>query len=94
MHIVFNHRLVLVCSVIVGRDAARAEIDALANGGVAQICQVVGLGTTGQARIFDFNKVADMHVRTQVCAGAKACKGADARIRTHAHAQGFAINMG
>ncbi len=65
MHIGFNHRAVLVGTVVVGGDAAGAKIDALTDRRVTQIGQMIGLGAARQTGILDFHKIADMHFRAK-----------------------------
>ena len=49
VHVGADHGAVLVGAVVVGGDAAGAEVDALAHRGVAQVGQVVGLGAARPA---------------------------------------------
>jgi outer membrane murein-binding lipoprotein Lpp len=48
VHIGLNLGAVLVGTVIVGGDAASAKVDPLAQRGIAQVGQVIGLGSFGQ----------------------------------------------
>ena len=43
MDIRFDHRVVFIRTVVIGGDAARTVVHALANRGVAKIGQVIGL---------------------------------------------------
>ena len=93
MHIGLNHGAVLVGAVVVGRDAAGAEVHALTHRGVTQVSQVVGLGAAAQGGVFHFDKVTDMHLGTQLRARAQPGKGADQRAGTDLHAQLFAVDV-
>ena len=81
MNIGFNHRAVFVRAIVVGGDAASAEINPFAHGRVAQIRQMVGLGTIGQSGVFDLDKVADMHFFAQFRAWSQPCKRTNQRTR-------------
>ena len=54
----------LVCTVVVGSDAARAIVHAFTYDGVAKVGQVIRFCAIGQGGIFDFYKVAHMHIST------------------------------
>ena len=84
----------LVGAVVVGGDAAGAEVDPLAHRGVAQIGQVIGLGAVGERRVLHLDEVADVHFGAQHGTGAQAGKRADERARPDAHAQRVAVDVG
>jgi hypothetical protein len=89
-----NHRAVLVRTVVVGRDAARAVIHALAHRGIAQIGQMVGLGPSREGGVFHLDKIANMHLGPQLRPRPQTGKGANQRPSAHAGTSGFPINMG
>ena len=93
MHIGLNHGAVLVGAVIVGGDATRAEVHTLTHRGVTQVSQVVGLGAAAQGGVFHFDKIADVHLGTQLRARAQPGKRADQRAGADLHAQLFAVDV-
>ncbi len=74
-----DRRAVLVRAVVVGGDAAGAEVDPLADLRIAEIGQVIRLGAVAEARVLDLDEVADMNVRAEIGAGAQARERADLR---------------
>ena len=74
---------VLFFSVVVAGDGAGADIAGAADGGVAQISQMVGFGLVAEVGVFEFNKVADVGTRSGVGVQAEAgertdeCAGTD-----------------
>ena len=93
MHISLNHGAVLVGAVVVGGDAAGAEVHALTHRGVTQVSQVVGLGATAQGSVFHFDKVTDMDLVRQVGARPEPCKRTNACIASNLHCLLFTIDM-
>ena len=93
MHIGLDHGAVLVGAVIVGRDAAGAVVDALADIGIAQIGQVVRLRAVSHDRVLDLDEVADMHLASQLRAGAQARERADQCTCADADAGLLAVDM-
>ena len=81
MHVGADDGAVLVGAVVVGSDAAGAEVDALADRGVAQVGQVVGLGTARQGAVLDLDEVADVDLGPEIGAGAQPGSG----IRSNCH---------
>ena len=67
---VFNDRLVLLLAVVVARDRACAHVDVLADFGVSQISQVIGLRSFAEASFFHFYKIS--HVRAFADIAARA----------------------
>src|SRR3546814_12514737 len=55
-----DRRAVLQEAVVVAGDGAGADVGGGADGGVAQIAQVVGLGALAQLGVLDLDEVADM----------------------------------
>ena len=74
-----DRRAVLVRAVVVGGDAAGAEVDALADVAVAEVGEVVGLGAVAERRVLDLDEVADVHVGAERRAAAQARERADDR---------------
>ena len=60
MHIVADRGAVLVGAVVVGGDAAGADVDARADRRVAQVGQVIRLRAVGQPAVLDLDEVADV----------------------------------
>jgi hypothetical protein len=75
--VVLDHRAVLVGAVVVAGDGAGADVDVPADGGIADIGEVVGLGAVGHRAVLHFDEVADVHVLAELRAGAQARVGAD-----------------
>src|SRR5262245_37693964 len=61
-NVVLDYRMELVGAVVVADDGAGADVDVAADGGVAEIGMVIGLGVIGDLRVLHFDEVADMHV--------------------------------
>src|SRR5690606_38484323 len=78
MHVIPDHRAVLVGAVIVAGDGAGAEVDVAAHRRIADIGQMVGLGGFADCARLGLDEVADVHLRRQLRAGP------DARIRSDA----------
>jgi len=66
MHVRLDGGVVFVRAVIVGRDATGAVIDPFAKRGIPNVGQVIGFGALCKTCIFDFYKVAHMHIRAQL----------------------------
>ena len=54
---------------------------------------MVGLGAAAQGGVFHFNKIADVHLGTQLRARAQPGKRADQRAGADLHAQLFAVDV-
>ena len=67
--------------VIVTGNGATAEIDILANFGIANIGQVAGLRMLVETGFFSFDKIADFVVAQQFGTGAQVRHGADFAAR-------------
>ena len=59
--IVANDRAVFIDAVVVADDGACADVDAAADGGIAEIAQVIGLGSLAEFCRLRFDEVADVH---------------------------------
>ena len=94
MDIITNHGAVLVGAVVVGGDAARAIVDALAHSGIAQVRQMVGFGAFCHRGVFDLYKVTDMDFSTQLRTGPQAGKRANQRTLPDLNTQIFTVNVG
>ena len=66
MHIGFDDGAVLVSAVVIGGDAASAVVHAFTYGGVTKVGQVIRFSAISQSGIFDFYKVAYMHISTEL----------------------------
>ena len=64
--VVADQGLVLVGPIVVAGDGARADINPRADLGIAQLGQVVDLGTRTDAGLFGFDEITDMHARRQL----------------------------
>src|SRR5262245_37411829 len=80
---VADRRLVLVGAVVVDDDHAGTDVDTVADGGVADVGQVAGLGPTPDARLLDLHEVADAGRRAHVRLRAQVTEGADLRLGFH-----------
>src|SRR5439155_22672163 len=58
LHAVVDHGLELLVAVVVAGDGAGADVDARADGGVAQVAEVVGLAAAAQARLLGLHEGA------------------------------------
>ena len=59
----------LVDPVIVAGDGARADVGLWPNSCVADVGQVIDLGASTDASLFDFDEIADLDDAVQLCAG-------------------------
>src|SRR5687767_14438094 len=57
---VLDDRLVLLLAVVVAGDGPRADVDVIADGGVAEIRQVIHLRSGAERRLLQFDEVADL----------------------------------
>ena len=71
---------VLRLAVVVGEDRARADVDPSADGGVAQVGQVLGLAVASQARLLGLGEVADLGPVLEHGAGAQVREGPDLAV--------------
>src|SRR5690606_20967869 len=70
--VVFDDGLGLVHAVVVAGNGTGAYVYTLANDRIADIGQVIGLGTLAQLALLDFHEIADMSLSTDVGAGTPA----------------------
>src|SRR6266516_4837204 len=82
-NVVLDDGAVLVRSVVVAHDRAGADVDVSAHLAVADVGQVIRLGTCAYATRLDLHEVADVHSLGEARAGAgtDARVGADAAVR-------------
>ena len=80
--IVLDDRLVLVGAVVIAGDRPGTDIDPAADGGIANISQMIGFRVRRQAALLDLDEIADMHIFGQFSAWSQAGKGADAPVGT------------
>ena len=76
---VLDDGLVLVHAVVIARDRAGADVRALADRGVAQIRQMVGLRAASQRRFLELDEIADVRAVADVglrAAGARTVRSA------------------
>ena len=93
MNIGLNIRVMFVGAIVVGGDAASAKVHPLTHRRVPQVGQVVSFGACGQGGVLDLDKIADMHVGTQVRAGPQSRKGPNTCAKTDCHALRLAVNV-
>ena len=94
MHIGFDDGAMLVSAVVIGSDAARAIVHAFSNGGVTKIGQVIRFSAIGQSGVFDFYKVAYMHISTELRTWAQAGIRTYACTFAHCHTLRFTVDVG
>ena len=70
-------------AVVVGRDRAGPHVDALAQVGVADVAEVVGLAAVIEVAVFDFHEIADAAVRLQPGARPQLAVGTDGTAIPH-----------
>ena len=68
---------VFVDAVVVAGDGARADVDAGADDGVAEVGEVVGLGAFAERDLLGFDEVADVGAVADVAFGAEVGVGAE-----------------
>src|SRR5437016_2867825 len=76
--VVLDHRAVLCRAVVVAGDGARADVDGVADLGVANVREMVRLGAGAEAARLDLDEVADMDLPRQMGAGPQPRKRPDA----------------
>src|SRR6267154_746709 len=81
-NIVLDDGAVLVRPVVVAHDRAGTDVDVAADVAIADVGEVIGLGTRAYAARLHFHEVADVHF----CGESRAHARADARVRTDAAA--------
>src|SRR6266571_6116541 len=83
-NVVLYDGAVLVRSVVVAHDRAGADVDVAADLAVADVGEVIRLGTCAYATRLDLHEVADVHFCSDARARARADArvGADAAVRT------------
>ena len=79
---VADHRLVLVLAVVVARDGAGADVDVVADGGIAQVREVAGLRLAPQRRLLQLDEVADVGLALDDAARAQVRERAERPRRT------------
>jgi hypothetical protein len=94
MHIGFDDGAVLVSAVVIGSDAARAIVHAFSNGGVTKVGQVIRFSAIGHGGVFDFYKVAYMHISTELRTWAQAGIRAYACTFANSHTLRFTVDVG
>ena len=94
MHIGFDDGAMLVSTVVIGSDAARAIVHAFSYGGVAKVGQVIRFSAIGQSGVFDFYKVAYMHISTELRTWAQAGIRTYACTFAHCHTLRFTVDVG
>ena len=57
-----DRRPVLVGTVVIGGNRARAQIGSLAHVGIAQVGEVIGFSAFAEPCLFGFNEVADVRI--------------------------------
>ena len=85
---------VLVRAVVVGGDRAGAVVDPLADVGIAEVGEVVGLGAAAEGRVLDLDEVADVDLGAELGAAAQAGERTDDRACADARAEGLAVDVG
>src|SRR6185369_12834466 len=88
-----DRRAVLVGAVVVRGDAAGAEVDALADIGVAEIGEVVRLRGGAERRVLDLDEVADVDVGAELGAAAQPRERTDPGVLADARAERFAVDQ-
>src|SRR5690242_17475602 len=82
VHVVTDERLVLVRSVVVRGDRARAVVHAAAEDRVADVGEMIRLRPGAERACLHFDEVADVDLLSKVCAGSEARVRADAAVPT------------
>src|SRR2546430_1556497 len=80
-NVVLDDGAVLVRSVVIARDRAGADVDVSSHLAVADVGEVIRLGTCAYATRLDLHEVADVYPFGEARAGTDARVGADAAIR-------------
>jgi len=70
-----------VRAVVVAGDGAGADVDLLADGGIAEIGEVVGLGAAPEFRLLHLDEIADVHVLVEPRLGPQPRERAHDRTR-------------
>ncbi len=60
-YIILDDSLMLVRAIVVAGNRSRADVDALANYGIAYVAEVVGLAAARNDAIFDLDKITDVN---------------------------------
>ena len=94
MGVVADHRAVLVGAVVIGGDAACADVGSRTHRGVAEVGEVVCLGAIGERRVLHLDEVADVHVGPQFGTRPQPCERPDHRARPDAHTERIAVDVG
>ena len=61
-YVILDDSLVLVRAIIVAGNRSRADVDALADHGIAYVAEVVGLAAVRDDAILDFNEITDVNL--------------------------------
>ena len=83
--------LIFEIAVIVAGDRARADVRAGSHSDVAQIGQMVRLGSFAEHRFLRFDEIADLRLFAEDRAGAQACERANLAARADDGAFDMAI---
>ena len=78
--IIANNRFMLVRTIVVAGDGARADIDVITDLRIAQIGQMTCLGAFPETRFFHFHEVANVGAFQQFGAWTQTGKWADVGI--------------
>src|SRR5262249_7891631 len=70
-------------AVVVAGDRSRADVDALADGGIADVGQVIHFRTASDPRLLHFDKITDVRALGDHGAGSQPREGSDARAVLH-----------
>src|SRR5262245_13432008 len=81
-----DFRFVFVESVVVARNRAGADVGILADGSIAKIGEMVGLGSGPELRLLGLDEIADVNMGTQFRARPEVREGSDDRTVVNAAA--------
>src|SRR6266545_3941799 len=72
---ILDHGLLLFLAVVIARDRAGADVHLLADGGVAEIRQMAGLGARTENRFLQLDEITDVHALAELAFGADMLNG-------------------
>src|SRR5690606_29678564 len=78
--IVLDNSLVLVHAIVVASNGSSANVDTRTHLRIADIGQVIGLGSLTQRAFLDFDKIAHVGLRSDICPGPKPRVWPNARV--------------
>jgi hypothetical protein len=90
---VSNYCFVLPHTIVVTGDNAGTNIDRISYVTVTNISKVVNLSVSANLRLFDLNKIANVHIRRQLSTRAKAGEWPNPRASAHIGVIDYTVGM-